>query len=618
MHLRLLFLLGMLCSYSLGWTQGVKGRITTPDGDPIAYVRVNAIDAQVGTLSDAQGRYELSLGAGTHQILFTHFGYRQHQVEVIVPKDRSVDVILLPTDFKLDPVDIKGGKRDPAYDIMADLIEHRKERLRQYESYSAHTYLKVTLMSDSIPKEPLPDSLIVTDTPKLVKLIESQSQTNFQQPGKYKSIVEGYRFYSPSRSRRVGLSLDGIGSTYSSELNDPYLFYLDVSQADFNFYENLISVPTLSDRPLVSPLNSNLWRIIYAFKLNETFYQDNKVHYRIQIAPRNRDGPYFAGEIVVVDGDWAIREASLKVMRSTMSHFDEFRLEHHYEPTKDGRWLLTEETYNYEVRERKMRYIGESIARHSDFELDVTFPKRFFNNELRRTEQEAFERDSSYWASLRPVELQSHEEAFIGIQDSIIAYRSSAEFLYKLDSADNQITWQDVLIEGIRFKNRKRKLYYYIGPLAEQPQPFGVGGYRHQVSGGFTKVFASKKKISVFGRVNYGFANQDFKGGARVRYTYAPKRFGSFYVRGGDFYDFVTLNTTLTAIIGRNNFIRRTYIGAGHSIELLNGLYLDVGLDFSDRSPIDSLNLSEWSEELFGSFNTPRSFTEYKEMLVDI
>lgn len=615
---RLLLVLTLILTSLLAIGQNLRGKVTNADGDPVAYVRVLVPEQSKGALTDERGNYNLTLSAGTHEVVFNHLNYSEHKVAVTLPEDRVVDVILLPKDLNLDPVEIAGGRRDPAYAIMTELIDHRRERLRQYESYTCQTYLKVVLQTDTLRDEPLPDSLQHLDTTHLVHLIESYSKTHFQQPGKYKSIVEAYRHYNPGKSQSVGNSLDGIGSQYSTELNNPYLFYLDVSQAEFNFYDNYINLPNLSDRPLVSPLNGAIWQVIYAFKLEERFYLNDKVHYRIRVTPRNKVGPYFSGEIIVVDGDWAIREAHLKVMPSTLNFFAEFRLDHQYQRTSDGRWLLTHEDYNYEVHDRKVRSVGQSTAQHTEYELDLEFPNRFFNNELRSTDREAFERDSSFWESTRPQPLGKSETAFIQVQDSIIEYRSSDEFLRKMDSADNMITWLDVLAEGITYKDRRRGMYYFFSPLLDQMQFAGVGGYRHQLRVGATKVFERKTQLAVRGRVDYGFANQDIKGEGIIRYMYNPRRFSSFYIRGGDVYSMVTANTTITAILARSNFVRKTYFGAGYSTELFNGFYVDLGIDYADRNSIDSLKLASWTSELFGEFNTPEEFDPYREFLFEL
>jgi hypothetical protein len=97
------------------------------------------------------------------------------------------------------------------------------------------------------------------ERPKL-NLIESQSTTYFKFADRYKSIVHAYRDYSEKSKGNSGLSVSVSSDNadrYQSETNNPYLFYLDVSDADFNFYRNLITVPKLSDQPFVSPLSAS-------------------------------------------------------------------------------------------------------------------------------------------------------------------------------------------------------------------------------------------------------------------------------------------------------------------------------------------------------------------------
>ena len=85
--------------------------------------------------------------------------------------------------------------------------------------------------------------------------------------------------------------------TYETPSHNPYLFYTDVSDADFNFYYNLIDAPDLSDRPLISPLSSTSWRLSYTFSLEDQFLEGGKVIYKIRVKPRlakllSKKGPF--------------------------------------------------------------------------------------------------------------------------------------------------------------------------------------------------------------------------------------------------------------------------------------------------------------------------------------
>ena len=342
------------------------------------------------------------------------------------------------------------------------------------------------------------------------------------------------------------------------------------------------------------------------------------MHYRIQITPRNQDGPYFRGEMIVIDGLWAIKELDFEVLPSTLSYFKAFQLAHHYEATEDGRWVIREETYRYQIKEGPSTLKGETLAQHSQYQLDPEFPKNFFKNELRRTDREAFEKDSSYWAKVRPLQLDNKVNQLIHNQDSIIAYRKSPEYLAEQDSIYNHLAIEDFLLNGITWRNRARGMRYFVDPLIEQMQFFGVGGYRHQFGGTVRKTWEHFNQLSVGGDLSVGLYHRNLRGNGRVSYTYWPKRFGRATVRFGDNYTIVNPNQSITNMISRSGFVRKVYGSVGNRIELFNGLYLNSRVEFADRSMVDT-SLSSIQENLLGfDDNTFLEFNPYREFLLDL
>lgn len=595
--------------------QTLTGTVQDSEGMSIPYARVSVIGTSQGTLTNEDGAYRLRLSPGTYQVECSHLGFAAQQATVtITDGSQKVDFSLQAIDLQLATVEIEGGKKDPAYGIMEQVIKAKKTYLRQYDSYRCQTYLRIIRQLDSLDRN---DSL-PKDTMFTVDLIESQSETNFRRPNQYKSIVQGYRHENSRRTRRAAIAFDGIGSAYNSELTNPYLFYQDVSQASFNFYQNLIEAPDLGDRPFVSPLNSTLWRLTYRYRLVESFIQNGRVHYRIAFEPRNEEGPYFSGELLVVDDLWAIRSIEAEIVPSTLNYFARFELMHRYEADEKGRWLLREERYDYVVEEKKVHHHGQSLAVHRDYEVDIEFPRRFFNQELRRTERDAFEQDSSFWEQQRPIALGAQEQQFIQTQDSLFETYSQAEYLEEIDSIYNHLGILDILFNGISFRDRVRRMRYYVSPVIEQVQWFGVGGYRHALGGAVIKTFHKGTMLGVRGQLDYGFANEDLRGNGRIFYTYAPRKFARLTLKGGNTYRLVTQNTSFTAIFSRSNILNKIFGGAEHRFEVVNGLFLDVGFEFADFRTIDELQLANWTNNLFGDRNRPRSFDPFRQLRFDV
>ncbi|MEZ4776532.1 MAG: DUF5686 family protein [Bacteroidia bacterium] len=616
------------CGYTLS-AQTLRGKVTDTEGAPIESVRVFADGSDFATLTKADGSFSVSLPKGSYRLVFQHLNFITKVVPVEITGNQNLDIALDARDIQLETIEIRGGKRDPAYDIVRQIIDAKKDILDEVSSYTCETYQKIILEADTLLKgkarKALIDSLGVDSLPepgenrKPVEMIESKSTTYFESPGKYKSIVHAYRNYSAAKASSTVYDFDeGPATGYSSGLNDPYLFFQDVSEADFNFYRNLIDAPTLGDRPFVSPFHSTLWRVTYRYKLEKTWFEDNRVTYLISVTPINPEGACFSGQFIVEDGTWEVKSVDFEVQKSALSYFRSFRMLHSFGKTEDNYRYKTREEYIYEIKDGKAVYYGQSLAIHTEYQANVDFPNNFFKNELRRTDKEAFEKDSATWAGIRPMGLGMAEKSFIKTQDSIIAYRRSPEFRYKEDSAYNHLDFLDFLIYGVKWRDRPRKMDYYINPLIEQIQPLGVGGYRHQLGGSVGKRWTRYTAVRVGGEINYGFKNQDVRGTGTLRFTYAPKRFASAYVRAGNTYDFINNYETVFAFLSRSNFIQKKSIGVGNNIELLNGLYLNASLDFADRSAIDQLELEDWSKQLFGDLNTPRTFDPYREFLIEL
>ncbi|MEM6265403.1 MAG: DUF5686 and carboxypeptidase regulatory-like domain-containing protein [Bacteroidota bacterium] len=606
-----------------------EGTVQAPDGTPISYATVIVANSSNGTLTDENGKFSLSLKKGTHILVIQHLGYATLTRKVSLPLGFPLILELQPEEVSLKTIEIKAGKRDPAYGIIKRAIRQKKDNQASIFSYRCTTYQKISLLADTLPgrkeikamQDTLGKDTVPPPSPKsLVTLIESQSISHFQQPNQYKSNILAYRYQNETHDAAVSVSLYGESNPhgYRTVTNDPYLFYTDISDADFDFYENLIEAPTLSDQPLVSPLHSLLWNLTYTYKLEETLYRNNRVFYRISLKPINKMGPCFSGELLIEDGSWAITGLKLTLAAATLNYFKEFSLSHTYERQPSGQWLLMQEQYTYLIKDGKTRLYGNSLAQHAGYETNIKFARGFFRNELRRTERDAFEKDTVFWQQIRPMGMQKDELLFIKRQDSILAYHSSSEYLEEQDSIANQLGIEEIMLTGISFRDRARKVRFYFSPLIEQPQPWGVGGYRHSLSVYATKVFPKANQLFVNATADYGFSNNDLKGQVRLDYLYNPRKFAKWYVKAGDTYQMVTFNQSFSAILSRSNFVNKVSFGAGHRFEVANGLLLNTEVDFADFRSLEGLTLSDWSQELFGDNNIPQVFDPYRQLTTTI
>ncbi|MDP5170511.1 MAG: DUF5686 and carboxypeptidase regulatory-like domain-containing protein [Bacteroidia bacterium] len=652
-------MMGFLPGQVLAQAYQVKGKLTDAAGEVVAYAKIVVKGQKNGIVSNEAGEFQLSLPRGKYRLLIDHLAYLPDSTDIVVPLAGPVLVTMEEDPFSLDIVEIEGGEKDPAYAIIRQVIEHKKDHQGGPEAFSAQLYVKSVLIKDDStyfkpPKDPfafirsnkdnhdstlgdtslLSSDSLLTDSariaqgadtipprPSIQTFVEMQARTYYQAPDQVKTVVEGYRDYQNQSAESGGVYVsfddDNASQDYRTELTNPYLFIPKFPGAGLDFYQNLIPVLELGDRPFISPIHSTLWQLIYKFRLVDRTYENGKVVYEIDITPRNSEGPYFSGTIWVIDKDWMISRVDLDIQPSGLNLFSHFTFQHRYTRAIGGQWLLEEETYDYAIREGRSIKRGNTFVKYADYDLAPVYAKNFFRNEILRTDAAAFERDSSFWSEIRPMSLSTVEDAFVIKQDSISTYHRSAEYLREQDSIYNQLSWLDFLFQGITFRDRARGMRYYFDPIASQPRPFGVGGYRHAVGGSVVKTWSRKKALSFRGEFDYGVTNKDPKGSMRLGFLYDPRHDARAYVSVGDNYSTITNFTNIGAILSRSNFVNKRFIAAGHRREIANGLMLDVNADLADYRAINQLKLAEWGNELFGDLNIPLEFDPFRQFVLN-
>ncbi len=207
--------------------------------------------------------------------------------------------------------------------------------------------------------------------------------------------------------------------------------------------------------------------------------------------------------------------------------------------------------------------------------------------------------------SLKPEELK-----FISKTDSLQKYFKSNEFLDKQDSIFNRLYWYTP-IAGWGHKNHYTGTEFRIGGILEQVVPFGIGGYRHKLPLYFNKEFKNAMLLETTEHIDYGFNNNDLRGSLGIGLTYYPKKFIRTFIDVGNTYELINNYASFEQIFSRSNYVNTKSVKIRQRIEIINGLFAELTLLYSDQNPITDLQLSEWSEKLFGELNEPVDFKRY-------
>ncbi len=610
--------------------QYIKGSISDEAGKPLPFANIYVKNTTYGAVSNSYGKYFLPLKPMRYTLVYSFIGYQNVEKEIVVSNDSPLilNVSLKQEASTLDEVEIVAGKKDRARQIIDSARAKRKFYFEKTENYQCKTYVITSLekepvhQPDSTSKKAM-DTLDLEDLKDIAEmykkqktnLIEFISTNYYKKPGKYKEIVEAHHDYMERKAhfdKNVSMSLSYGEDPITPEPRmspNPNIIYTSLAACDFSFYQNQISIPSLCQQPLLSPLAATA-PLSYKYALEGSFYEDEKLIYRIRVIPLFKSEALFEGTLFIEDGRWELLSVDLSINPASLNFCKDFHVIQNYEEVGKNIWLPVRREFNYTIRDDKYYILGNTRIDHSQYLVNQELPSNFFNNELERYKPEAFDRDSTYWQTARPIVLKENEMQFIQRTDSIADYFTSDEYYRKLDSAFNRVTWW-LPLTGYGHRNRKAGYEFYIEGILNQINPVGIGGYRHKLPGYFKYTFKNNMELTTRGFIDFGFRNRDVKGKLGFDFMYLPMRFGSTFIEAGHFYEMINNYASLERLFSRSNYVQTTSFRIRQKMELVNGLYGELTFDYSDQDPLTDIKFAPWSKWLFGEMNTATDFKRY-------
>lgn len=576
----------------------LRGYVTNDDNEPLVGVYVRVQNLGTGTVTNAKGQYELRLPEGMNRLSYTFIGYKPQTLDLVIQKNLSQNIRLKFSDNQLKTVKISNKRKDLSYGIIKQVIENRDNYTSQYTTQKRHIYIKS--VEKNIRKAPKEDK-------------EKDEKTD---PFKNDSIpdlnlFEGEFIQHKNNSggfKEEKLAAKKLGSQRS-------LFYTSTTNADFDFNQNLIRSNKLGDNSYISPISATAL-LAYKYKLLGSYFIGKQKIYKIKVTPRKLGNALFKGTIEVWDSLFTIKTVDLNVNKNSLILYDKFNIKQSYIFIKNKRVLESEEL-TWRIKTNSEESNGHCDVTYTAYVFDTTYTKRYFNAEVGTTAEDAYDKDTSFWAEIRPVPLTEEERDFINYQDSVFRIRNSKVYLDSIDSAYNKITFLKALWSGMGHINREKKVDWSFDPAIGLIDPVAIGGFRLRYSVSYYRKFEDRKTIYISPFINYGFRNQDVKGNLNITYKYDPKNLSTISVNAGKYFGFVNQFATFNDIFKRENFFEQNHIYVYHRTELLNGLYLTNGIQNILRRDLGNFSFNPDFDEAFEN-NIPSRFDTHSAFEVVI
>jgi hypothetical protein len=507
---------------------------------------------------------------------------------VFVNNEDIVETIELETDegSNMGEVIIKAKTRDRAEEIIRSVVKNKESILDAIGSHSYKAYIRAFQLDSGFTKKIKDDDDETGIRP--ISDFDGMSLTEI-------SLKLDKNEQGQIREERVGVIKRG---------NPQSVFYQSVTEGDFYIYNNLINTPPVSKIPFVSPLSySGL--VAYKFKTIKIDRTVKPKLYTISIKPRQLSNATIEGEITIQDSTFNVLSAEFTLPPAHMPEYDYMRVRQEYGKIGDTARMILKQQFNYYIKTKKGRIYGETLVAYSNYELKKSFKRGYFGNEVSATSEEAYQKDSSFWKSVRTEPLSRQQELYTRYQDSIYKYMHSENYLDSIDRVLNKITWKKMLIFGQIFNDHKKERMWIIPPITSLIQPVAFGGARLKLAGAYRKTFPSRKKLNVEADLSYGFRNKDVNGRIGAEYLYNPFNRGTIALNAGRNFEFIYPGDAWVNVLKRSNIYLNNSFELTHGVDIINGIRIQNKFEIAFRRSVADYKVGNNADSIFGISNEP-------------
>ena len=587
------FLISFLhCSF-LSFSQ-VTGKVVDENAEPLPFANVYVKGTSTGTTTNIEGEFELKLASGNYELVFQYVGYKQTTKPISIQNQPiKLNVQLEKDAFELSTIEISANAEDPAYPIIRKAIAKRKYYQSQVKEYTCEAYVKGNVKILDAPEKILGQEVgdlegnLDSLRKGIVYLSESESILHHKEPDLYKEIM-------------ISSKVSGNNQGFS---------FNNAASMDLDFYDS----HTFMGRNIISPI-ANAAFTYYKYKLLGTVYdEDGRLINKIEVIPKRKEDPVVQGILYIIEGLWNIKDADVFITGKSAHapFFDTLFMKQTYvEVAQPDIWRIFSRSFNMAGGFFGFKYGGDFVAVYSDYDLNPSFEKGFFDNEILKVEEEANDKDSLYWLHARPIPLTNEEEVDYVRKDSIREIRESKVFLDSMDRVNNKIKPLQILF-GLDYtfnRTYNRQFFTIKNPL--QTILFNtVQGWNTDLNISYRKEY-DKENIrywQVGTKMNYGFTEEKFRIRGNATYKFNSQNFARIYLSGGQ--EIVQYNqlepigpilNSLYSQFFRKNYAKyfeQNFAEIKWRQEIANGVLLFAYLNVSERNNLSNTDLNSWFYE---------------------
>lgn len=367
------------------------------------------------------------------------------------------------------------------------------------------------------------------------------------------------------------------------------------------FHINIYSSTLLYDK-LLSPLAAN-GRKFYDYKVDSVFGSRDSLLYRIRVIPKIKNNQLLSGYLIVSDQLWTVRELYLKGNSEYMTFNiriwmgkekgEEF-LPVRYETNLYFRLLWNAVDFKYLA---DLKYTDIHLTKLKDPQYSK--PKYDLSESFSLVcDEKSFFTDSARFARLRPLPLTNQEKM---LYRNYAVYRDTT-FIANMNKSKSHIFWGqagDLLLNSytVRLSNLGSvECSPIFNPLLMNYSPSSGLSYRQEFK--YSRLFSDDRLLRIVPKMGYNARGKEFYWSVNSDYEYWPTKRAAVHLsfgNGNRIYSSKVIESIKNIPDSLFNFddlhldyFSDLFVNLNHSVEVLNGLFIDTGITIHQRNAIRS------------------------------
>ncbi len=470
--------------------QGTVVDVKTNERLPFVHITVNK--GALGTITDIDGKFKLSIDIPIEQIVFSYIGYEPFIYQVKEPEDlkplRSpLKIQLFEQSRALAQITVSAGE-NPAHRLIKEAVKNRRQnhpnRIKEYKYQSYHKfYLSV---DENTPQK---DSVIVqsVDTTELSMQAHLEKHHLFLS----ESIIE-YQHKAPWNDKKTVLAQRVAG------FKNPDILALAGALEPFDFYKDYIEI---LNKAFLNPISAGSTEK-YFFSIEDTVLVHPDTVYIISFVPYpNKNFLGLQGYLSIHTNGYALQ--SMQITTLDPDELVSIKAEQKYDWVENSYWFPTQT--NAEIRFNQITLmkkpaLGVFKSYVKDLEIAPAERVRNLGNVEFEVAENAHKKTEEFWQTNRLEPIDFKEENTYQYLDSV-GKKNNFDALLSISKAIGTnrvaIKWLDLdfgqLLRINRYEGVRVGVGFYTNPKFDQNLTLGA--------------YAA-----------YGFRDKGFKFGTSVAY----------------------------------------------------------------------------------------------------